>query len=52
MGMAAGPYMPSGLTTLTTLFKHRPWGKALVIHELAPNLSFVLVPLVTEVVLY
>lgn len=52
IGMAAGPYMPSGLATLTTLFKYRHWGKALAIHELAPNLSFVLAPLVAEVVLY
>ena len=52
MGMAAGPYMPSGLATLTTLFKYRHWGKALAIHELAPNLSFVLAPLVAEVILY
>jgi len=52
MGMAAGPYMPSGLATLTTLFKYRHWGKALAIHELAPNLSFVLAPLVAEIVLY
>jgi len=52
MGMAAGPYMPSGLATLTTLFNYRHWGKALSIHELAPNLSFVLAPLVAEVVLY
>ncbi len=51
MGMAAGPYMPSGLATLTTLFNYRHWGKALAIHELAPNLSFVLAPLVAEVVL-
>jgi len=52
MGMAAGPYMPSGLATLTTLFKYRHWGKALAIHELAPNLSFVLAPLVAEVILH
>ena len=52
LGMAAGPYMPSGMATLTTLFKFRHWGKALAIHELAPNLSFVLAPLVAEVVLY
>jgi NNP family nitrate/nitrite transporter-like MFS transporter len=52
MGMAAGPYMPSGLATLRTLFKYRHWGKALAIHELAPNLSFVLAPLVAEIVLY
>jgi len=52
MGMAAGPYMPSGLATLTTLFNYRHWGKALALHELAPNLSFVLAPLVAEIVLY
>jgi len=52
MGMAAGPYMPSGLATLTTLFEYRHWGKALALHELAPNLSFVLAPLVAEAVLY
>ena len=52
MGMAAGPYMPSGLATLTTLFDYRHWGKALALHELAPNLSFVLAPLVAEVLLY
>jgi NNP family nitrate/nitrite transporter-like MFS transporter len=51
LGMAAGPYMPSGMATLTTLFNFRHWGKALAIHELAPNLSFVLAPLVAEVVL-
>jgi NNP family nitrate/nitrite transporter-like MFS transporter len=44
--------MPSGLATLTTLFKYRHWGKALAIHELAPNLSFVLAPLVAEAVLH
>ena len=52
LGMATGPYMPSGLATLTTLFNYRQWGKALAIHELAPNLSFVLAPLVAEIVLY
>lgn len=52
VGMAAGPYIPSGIATLTTLMKSRDWGKAISIHELAPNLSFVLAPLVCEVVLY
>ena len=52
MGMAAGPYLPSGLATLTTLFKPRHWGKALALHELAPNLGFVLAPLVAEILLH
>jgi len=52
LGMAAGPYIPSGIATLTTLIKSRHWGKAIAIHELAPNLSCILAPLICEVVLY
>ncbi|MDJ0816841.1 MAG: MFS transporter [Desulfobacterales bacterium] len=52
LGMAAGPYMPSGMATMTTLFHFRHWGKALAIHELAPNFSFILAPFVAEVVMY
>ena len=52
LGIAAGPYLPSGIATLTTLFESRQWGRAIAIHELAPNLSFVLAPLICEVVLY
>jgi len=46
LGLAAGPYLPSGLATLTGLVRPDHWGKALAVHELAPNLSFVLAPLV------
>lgn len=52
VGMAAGPYIPSGIATITTLIKSRDWGKAISIHELAPNLSFFLAPIVCEAVLY
>ena len=52
VGMATGPYIPSGMATLTTLIRSKDWGKAISIHELAPNMSFVLAPLVCEVVLY
>jgi len=51
LGMAAGPYIPSGLATLTTLIKPRHWGKAIAIHEMAPNLSFVLAPVIAEIFL-
>lgn len=51
LGMAAGLYLPSGIATLTTLVDIRHWGKAIAIHELAPNLSFVAAPLVAEVFL-
>ena len=52
IGLATGPYLPSGIATLTTLFNSRQWGRAIAIHELAPNLSFVLAPLICEAVLY
>ncbi len=46
LGMAAGLYLPSGIATLTSIVTSRHWGKALAVHELAPNLSFVVAPLV------
>ena len=48
IGLAAGLYLPSGISTLTSIVDRRHWGKALAIHELAPNLSFVAAPLVAE----
>ena len=51
VGMAAGLYLPSGIATLTHLIDNRHWGKAIAIHEIAPNLSFVAAPLVAEVIL-
>jgi len=51
LGMAAGIYLPSGIATLTSLINSRHWGKAIAIHELAPNMSFVVAPLLTEALL-
>lgn len=51
VGMAAGLYLPSGIASITALVNPRHWGKALAIHELAPNLSFVAAPLLAEVML-
>lgn len=51
LGMAAGLYLPSAIASLTSLVGPRHWGKAIAIHELAPNLGFVLAPLLTEVLL-
>ncbi|MBW1999134.1 MAG: MFS transporter [Deltaproteobacteria bacterium] len=48
LGLAAGFYLPSGIATLTTMVSSRDWGKAIAIHELAPNLSFIAAPLVAE----
>jgi NNP family nitrate/nitrite transporter-like MFS transporter len=51
MGVTAGLYLPSGIATLTGLVKPRHLGKAIAIHELAPNLGFILAPLLTEALL-
>lgn len=51
VGVAAGFYLPSGIATLTELVRPEHWGKALAIHELAPNLAFVTAPLLAEALL-
>ena len=51
VGMASGLYLPSGIATLTSLVSYQHWGKAIAVHELAPNLAFVLAPLVAELFL-
>ena len=51
VGMAAGLYLPSGIATLTSLIPSRHWGKAIAIHEIAPNLSFIAAPLICQAVL-
>ena len=48
LGLAAGLYLPSGLASLTALVNVRHWGKAIATHELAPNLSFFVAPLLAE----
>jgi len=52
LGIAAGTYLPSGITTVTSLVNPKNWGKAVAIHELAPNLSFILTPLLAETLLH
>lgn len=51
VGVFAGLYLPSGIATLTGLVKKEDWGKALAIHELAPNLGFITAPLLSEALL-
>jgi len=48
VGLAAGLYLPSGISALTSLVRSEDWGKAIAIHELAPNLSFLAAPLISE----
>jgi NNP family nitrate/nitrite transporter-like MFS transporter len=49
--MAAGLYLPSAISTLTGLISSQHWGKALAIHDIAPNLSFVAAPLIAEAIM-
>jgi NNP family nitrate/nitrite transporter-like MFS transporter len=51
LGIAAGLYLPSGIATLMDSVSARNWGKAIAVHELAPNLAFAASPLVSELVL-
>jgi NNP family nitrate/nitrite transporter-like MFS transporter len=51
LGFAAGLYMPSAIATITALVDQRHWGKAIAVHELAPNLAFFTGPFVAELFL-
>jgi MFS transporter, NNP family, nitrate/nitrite transporter len=48
LGMCAGIYLPSGVATLTSMVRHQEWGKAVALHELAPNISFVAAPFIAQ----
>jgi NNP family nitrate/nitrite transporter-like MFS transporter len=52
VGAAAGIYLPSGIAAITSLVSPKSWGRALGIHELAPNLSFMAAPLIAEGLLH
>jgi NNP family nitrate/nitrite transporter-like MFS transporter len=51
LGMSAGLYLPSGMAALTESVQARNWGKAIAVHELAPNLGFISAPLIAEFML-
>jgi NNP family nitrate/nitrite transporter-like MFS transporter len=51
VGFAAGLYMPSAIATITSLVERRHWGKAIAVHELAPNLAFFLSPFIAQLFL-
>lgn len=44
-GISGGIYLPSGMAALTSLVRTKDYGKAIAVHELAPNLSLFLAPL-------
>jgi NNP family nitrate/nitrite transporter-like MFS transporter len=51
LGLATGLYLPSGIAALTGFVTQAHWGRAVAVHEVAPNLSYVLAPLFAEAVL-
>jgi NNP family nitrate/nitrite transporter-like MFS transporter len=51
LGVAAGLYIPSAVATITSVVERQHWGKAIAVHELAPNLAFFLGPFVAELFL-
>ncbi|MGH7828152.1 MAG: MFS transporter [Candidatus Binatia bacterium] len=51
LGLTAGLYIPSAIATITSLVEQPHWGKAIAVHELAPNLAFFLGPFVAELFL-
>ncbi len=51
LGLSAGIYLPSGIASLTSMTHPRNWGKALALHEIAPNMAYMAAPLVSEILL-
>ncbi len=48
IGLATGLYLPSAIATITTLFDKDFWGRAMSVHELAPNLAFISAPVIAS----
>jgi NNP family nitrate/nitrite transporter-like MFS transporter len=44
LGMTGGLYIPAGIALITVLVRPQDWGKAMGIHEVAPNLALIAVP--------
>jgi NNP family nitrate/nitrite transporter-like MFS transporter len=45
LGLAAGLYLPAGLSIITRMIAPSHWGRGIAVHELAPNIGFVVAPL-------
>ena len=50
LGLVAGLYLPAAMATLGTLVSQENWSRTIAIHELAPNLSFILSPILAEAI--
>ena len=52
VGLACGLYPPSGIAALTKLAKPAQWGRAIGIHDMAPNLSIVVTPALAGILIH
>ena len=48
LGLAAGFYLTAAMATLGSLVKSEDWSRTIAVHELAPNISFIVAPLLAE----
>jgi NNP family nitrate/nitrite transporter-like MFS transporter len=48
LGLSGGLYLPSGIATITDMVDSRNLGKAIAVHELAPNVGLLGAPLMAE----
>ncbi len=51
IGISGGAYFPAGMAILSTLVYPKDWGKAMGIHELAPTITFIIIPLLAVTLL-
>ncbi len=51
LGVCGGLYLPSGIAAIQSLAHPENYGKAMAVHEMAPNLGLLLAPLVAEALL-
>jgi NNP family nitrate/nitrite transporter-like MFS transporter len=51
LGITSGLYATSGIALISVLIRPQDWGKAMGIHELAPNLALILAPFFATAVL-
>lgn len=48
LGLSAGQYFNGGLSTMRSLVPPSQWSKAISVHEIGPNASFFIAPLLAE----
>lgn len=51
-GLSAGLYFPSGMAVVSSIVDKKDYGKAVSIHEIAPNLAFITAPFIVELMFY